>query len=164
MHSTRFFVAVLGLAFALSGCGKKEEAPSEPAPTEPAKTEPAAEPAKAEPAAAEGPADEAKKAFETVCAACHGTSGKGDGPAAAQLNPKPRDYTDAEWQKSIKDEDIAKVIVEGGAAVGKSEAMPPNPQWKDKPEVVAELVKIIRGFGGEQAAAGGDEAAAGDAK
>jgi len=163
MHSTRFFVAVLGLAFALSGCGKKEETPAEPTPTEPAK--PAAEPAKTEPvAAAETPADEAKKAFETVCAACHGTSGKGDGPAAAQLNPKPRDYTDAEWQKSVTDEDLAKVIVEGGAAVGKSETMPPNPQWKDKPEVVAELVKTIRGFGGEQPAAAGDEAAAGGAE
>ena len=157
MRFTRFFLGSLCLAFVLGGCGKKEEKPAEPAKTEPAKTEPAkTEPAKTEPAK-ESPAEEAKKAFNTVCAACHGTSGKGDGAAAAQLDPKPRDYTDAEWQKSVTDEDIAKIIVGGGVAVGKSETMPPNPQYKDKPEVVAEFVKLIRAFG---PAAGGDEAAA----
>jgi len=31
-------------------------------------------------------------AFQQRCAACHGDSGNGAGPAAAALNPKPRDY------------------------------------------------------------------------
>jgi mono/diheme cytochrome c family protein len=31
--------------------------------------------------------------FATFCAACHGTSGKGDGPAAAGLDRKPADLT-----------------------------------------------------------------------
>ena len=35
----------------------------------------------------------------------------------------------------------------GGAAVGKSPAMPAQPQLKEKPEVVAEMVKLIRTFG-----------------
>jgi len=28
-----------------------------------------------------------------TCSPCHGTSGRGDGPAAAALNPKPANYT-----------------------------------------------------------------------
>ena len=45
-----------------------------------------------------------------------------------------------------KDERIAKVIVEGGAAVGLSEGMAANPDLKGKDDVVAELVKIVRSF------------------
>jgi cytochrome c553 len=99
-------------------------------------------------AAAQGGTENAasKEIFTTRCAACHGTSGKGDGPGAVALNPKPRNYTDAAWQKSITDEQLAKVIVEGGAAVGKSPTMPPNPDLVGKKDVVDGLVKIIRGF------------------
>lgn len=32
--------------------------------------------------------------FQTQCAACHGTTGHGDGPAGLQLNPRPVDFTD----------------------------------------------------------------------
>ncbi len=133
---------LLALAF---GCSNKKS--SEPASDpEPAAQAPAA-PAAPTPAPAASPADEAKQTFATLCSTCHGADGKGDGPAAATLNPKPRNYTDKEWQASITDEQLAKVILEGGAAVGKSPLMPPNPQLKDKPEVIAELVKIVRSFG-----------------
>lgn len=107
----------------------------------------AAAPAPA-PAAAAGPAvAEAREVFNTRCTACHGSSGKGDGMAAAALNPKPRDMTDGAWQKSVTDDHVKKVIVEGGAAVGKSPLMAANPDLKDKPAVVEELVKIVRAFG-----------------
>jgi mono/diheme cytochrome c family protein len=95
---------------------------------------------------APGPGDEeAKKMFETTCSPCHGTTGKGDGPAAAALNPKPRAYGDKAWQASVTDEQLKKTIKEGGAAVGKSASMPPVPP-DTKPEVIDGLVKIIRGF------------------
>ncbi|MFZ9887389.1 MAG: c-type cytochrome, partial [Myxococcota bacterium] len=97
-------------------------------------------------AATPGAAEEAASIFKTRCVICHGESGKGDGATAAALNPKPRDYTDAAWQASVTDEQLAKAIVEGGAAVGKSALMPANPDLAGKPEVVAEIVKIIRGF------------------
>ena len=89
-----------------------------------------------------------KQLFADRCGACHGTSGKGDGPGAAALNPKPRNYTDKAWQASVTDEQIKKTIVYGGAAVGKSPNMPSNPDLDSKPEVVEGLVKIVRGFGG----------------
>ena len=90
---------------------------------------------------------EAQKIFAQRCVMCHGASGHGDGVASANLNPKPRNYTDAAWQASVKDEDLTKIIVGGGDAVGKSIMMPANPDLKDKADVVAGLVKIVRGFG-----------------
>jgi cytochrome c551/c552 len=92
------------------------------------------------------PPQQAKLLFDNVCSTCHGLDGTGNGPAAEALNPKPRNYTDPEWQKATSDDDIKKIILEGGQAVGKSGMMPAQAQLKDKPEVLAELVKIIRGF------------------
>ena len=89
---------------------------------------------------------EAEKLFGERCATCHGTDGTGSGPAAANLNPKPRNYTDSAWQGSVTDDDLRKVIVKGGAAVGKSALMPPNPDLESKPEVVDGLVGKIRSF------------------
>lgn len=81
--------------------------------------------------------EEAKTIFSTRCTPCHGPEGKGDGPASAGLTPPPRNFGDAEWQASVTDEHIEKIIQFGGAAVGKSPAMPPNPDLTDKPVVKA---------------------------
>jgi mono/diheme cytochrome c family protein len=89
---------------------------------------------------------EAKQVWKDKCVTCHGDRGMGDGPGAAALNPKPRTFKDPKWQMQTKDDRIAKVIVEGGASVGLSDGMAANPELKDKPEVVAELVKIVRSF------------------
>lgn len=61
-----------------------------------------------------------KKAFVTNCATCHGDKGAGDGPAAAALNPKPRNFvTDA-----FKAGDTAEVIFETTSKGLKGTAMP----------------------------------------
>lgn len=39
-----------------------------------------------------------KKIYTTYCVVCHGDKGKGDGIAAAGLNPKPADHTSAKFQ------------------------------------------------------------------
>jgi len=90
---------------------------------------------------------EAEDLFAKRCAACHGTNGTGDGPGAMALTPKPRNYRDRAWQRSVTDEQIEKAIVYGGAAVGKSPQMVANPDLQAKPGVVAALREIIRGFG-----------------
>lgn len=89
---------------------------------------------------------EARQNFDTICIACHGATGHGDGPAAAAMDPKPRSFGDKAWQSSISDEHIIKVITLGGAAVGKSPVMPAQPQLKSKPEVLRALVEIVRDF------------------
>jgi cytochrome c553 len=111
---------------------------------------------KAEPAAAAAPAAngetpeaEAKRIFAARCVNCHGATGKGDGVLAASLNPKPRDYSDQAWQASVTDDQLRKVILEGGAAVGKSLLMPGNADLKDKPAVLDALVTSVRALGRE---------------
>lgn len=122
-----------------SACGSKT-APA------PAATEKVA--VAAPPAAAAVPTESAEDVFKNRCTPCHGVSGKGDGPAAAALNPKPRNYTDLEWQKAVTDDQLKKTILYGGAAVGKSAVMPSQPDLESKPEVLDGLIKIIRKFGG----------------
>ena len=39
-----------------------------------------------------------KAAYDTSCASCHGTDGRGHGPAADALNPKPRDFTSGTYK------------------------------------------------------------------
>src|SRR3954465_12148405 len=55
---------------------------------------------------ADGQPSVARLPFWAVCAPCRGADGKGNGRAAAALNPKPRDYTDPAWQASITDDQI----------------------------------------------------------
>ena len=131
---------LIGLSIGISGCTSKDAAPAEPKAAEPA---PAPTPA-AEPAA--DPVAEAQQIFTDRCTVCHGATGKGDGDGSAALDPKPRDFTSAEWQGEVTDEHLQKIIVYGGAGVGKAPTMPANPDLDAKPEVVAELVKLVRGL------------------
>ncbi len=39
-----------------------------------------------------------KALFAVNCASCHGANGMGDGPAAAALNPKPRNFHEGYWK------------------------------------------------------------------
>lgn len=74
-------------------------------------------------AAEKGDAAKGKETFQTTCAACHGAEGKGDGVAAAALDPKPRNLSDAAYVSTLTDEHLYKVISEGGASVGLSPMM-----------------------------------------
>jgi mono/diheme cytochrome c family protein len=74
-------------------------------------------------AAEKGDAAKGKETFQTTCAACHGPEGKGDGVAAAALDPKPRNLSDAAFMSTQSDDRIYKVISEGGASVGLSPMM-----------------------------------------
>lgn len=154
----RFAVSAwLVLPLLVANACKKESAPSMGAPptgSVSAVVPSATQPSMAEAAASSAPipstaALDAREFFRNRCQVCHGEKGKGDGPGAAALNPKPRNYTNPVWQASVTDDYLAKFIVEGGAAAGKSPGMPANPDLADKPEVLRELVKIVRSFRGK---------------
>jgi mono/diheme cytochrome c family protein len=87
-----------------------------------------------------------KATFATLgCVACHGANGKGDGAAAAALEPKPRNYSDSAWQDSVTDEHIKKVILEGGAANGMSPLMAGyGAQFEGKEADLNNIVTYIR--------------------
>lgn len=61
-----------------------------------------------------------KKVYLTYCAGCHGVEGNGKGDAAAFLNPKPRDFKEADYRfRSTPsgdlptDEDLYRTLTEG---------------------------------------------------
>ncbi|GEM_PF-678606 len=137
----RLFIP-LALAL-LTACGGEEAATTTaPAPA----PEPAAEPApEPEVASAEPAAFDAAGAFASTCASCHGEAGAGDGVAGAALDPKPANFTDAAFHAERDDAQIAKVIKEGGAAVGKSPLMAPFGGSFDDAQI-EQLVAHVRTF------------------
>ena len=74
---------------ALSACSTTTSA-EPPAPEADPVAAPA-EPAAAETVAAASPVARGAEVFATNCASCHGPEGRGDGPAAAGLDPSPPD-------------------------------------------------------------------------
>jgi cytochrome c oxidase cbb3-type subunit III len=87
--------------------------------------------------------EQGKKLYGQFCVTCHGQSGKGDGPGAAALNPKPRDHTDKEYMSKLSDDDMLKVIKNGGASIGKSPLMPPwGASLKD--DQIQDIIAYVR--------------------
>ena len=85
----------------------------------------------------------AKDSYTTFCVKCHGASGKGDGPSAATLKTKPRDFTDCDRMAKISDDLMFKVIKEGGESASLSKDMP---SWKEGFEdaEIHDLVAYLR--------------------
>ena len=91
--------------------------------------------------------DQALEIYATRCTHCHGSMGQGDGVVARGLSVPPRDLSSAAWQRSVSHGWIEAVILDGGPAVGRSELMPPNPDLKNRPEVLAALRDLVRDLG-----------------
>ncbi len=73
-----------------------------------------------------------KTLFTANCIACHGANGKGDGVAAASLNPKPRNFTsDKGWINGPKISGIFKTLSEGisGSAMVAFSAFTPEDKF-----------------------------------
>lgn len=84
---------------------------------------------------------EGRTAYRAYCTQCHGYNGKGDGISAANLDPPPRDHTNAELMDPISDAVIAETIRAGGQGRGFPN-MPAFPQVTDE-ELLA-LVAYVR--------------------
>jgi mono/diheme cytochrome c family protein len=79
--------------------------------------------------------------YKANCVACHGESGKGDGPGAGVLKPPPRDHTDYAYMSTLSDKEIGDIIKMGGAIKGKP-LMPSHPQIHG--EDLEKLVAYVR--------------------
>ena len=64
-----------------------------------------------------------KVVYKEYCSQCHGAEGKGDGPAASGLSPKPAVHANIPFEK-LPMEYLYNVIYHGGRSVGKSTSMP----------------------------------------
>ncbi len=67
--------------------------------------------------------DRGKVIYKEYCSQCHGATGKGDGPAASGLSPKPAVHANMAFDK-LPLEYLYNVIYHGGRSVGKSTSMP----------------------------------------
>jgi mono/diheme cytochrome c family protein len=77
------------------------------------------------------------------CAACHGATGKGDGPNAANLPVKPAVHSSREAMSARPDDSLFDTIASGGAVMNRSPRMPPFGGTLHAAEI-RELVRHIR--------------------
>ena len=84
-----------------------------------------------------------------ACASCHGVAGKGDGAAAAALNPKPRDFSTGDFVldtdgdgKTGTEADLFNVIKDGAAKYGGAATMPGRADIPDA-EIKALAVYVL---------------------
>ena len=94
-------------------------------------------------ALAQGNPAKGKELYAKHCAGCHGPTGKGDGPAAKAINPKPNDFTNKAYMAGLKDQYLFDLIQKGGAAVGKSPLIPPFGS-KMKDAEIRDLIAYVR--------------------
>lgn len=72
------------------------------------------------------PPDAARGAalFREHCTSCHGSAGKGDGPAAVDLAEQPADFTDPSFMRGETPSDFVRVVALGRRTAG-------MPAWED---------------------------------
>lgn len=72
-----------------------------------------------------------KKLFAQNCSMCHGNEGKGDGPAGAALNPKPRNLVEGPWKKGGGFTGWYTVLTEGlqGSSMASYASLKPVDRW-----------------------------------
>ena len=81
----------------------------------------------------------AKEIYLDNCAQCHGETGKGDGPEAAQHDPRPANLQDAKHMDTVSDGELFYQISEGRQ---------PMPAFKKRltQEQRWQLVLLVRSF------------------
>ena len=84
-----------------------------------------------------------KAKYDANCIGCHGATGKGDGAAAAALNPKPQDHTDGKTMNALSDKYLFDIIKDGGAAQKKAAIMPASGK-KLSDQEIWDVVAYIR--------------------
>lgn len=94
--------------------------------------------------------EKGKALFAQNCATCHGNEGRGDGPAGAALNPKPRDFTAASdtWTNGSSKHSIYVTLAEGVKNTGMAgyPSLPVEDRWA--------LVHYVRSLNSAPAATG----------
>lgn len=88
--------------------------------------------------------------FSAYCASCHGDSGQGDGPMAPRLmrdfGVKPVNLSLPSWQNSRSNEELLKIIRQGGKAIHRPLFMP---AWAStlNPQQTKDIIAYVRELG-----------------
>ncbi|HEY7700472.1 MAG TPA: cytochrome c [Vicinamibacteria bacterium] len=83
----------------------------------------------------------ASDTYQKACARCHGARGQGGVESAN--GPAPRDFTDAAWQASRSDVQIAETVRAGKG---------PMPSFDSvlSAEEIEAVTRVVRSFGGSR--------------
>ena len=94
--------------------------------------------------------------FSFYCVHCHGWNGKGDGPTASALDPRPRNQTNGKYMNNITNLELFTVIKGGGEARELSSMMPP---WGNvmQDQDIWNTIAFLRSIANPQYSASGDE-------
>jgi cytochrome c oxidase cbb3-type subunit III len=87
--------------------------------------------------------EQAPDNYRTYCVQCHGSQGNGKGINIRDMSVQPRDHTDAKSMSGRTDDELFKVIKEGGLSIDKSVLMPP---WGDtlNDDEISAMVQHLR--------------------
>jgi mono/diheme cytochrome c family protein len=139
-----------------AACRDEQPQPIPPVPPPEVPQQPAPAPssgASSQPAAPTE-AQNGQQLFTTYCVSCHGPTGSGDGPLAASLDPRPRNFRAGEFKfdtnsdgKAGTVDDLANVIQNGAARYGGSPLMAGFPTLP-QPHIRA-LAGYVQGLSGE---------------
>jgi len=77
--------------------------------------------------------------FRQYCIKCHGEDGKAQTPKGKQL--KAQNFTDEEWQQHKSDEELIKIVTEGGMD------MPAFGKKLSRDQIESLVKNDVRGFG-----------------
>jgi mono/diheme cytochrome c family protein len=88
---------------------------------------------------ADGDAPRGELVFKRYCVLCHGEKADGNGAAAKIYNPPPANLTLSPYSDDYK----TRIIRDGGAAMGRSAAMPPWGKELDETQI-RDLVAYLR--------------------
>jgi mono/diheme cytochrome c family protein len=80
-----------------------------------------------------------RSTYVAKCQACHGATGRGDGPAAAALPKPPRSFATAEFWAGLTNEKLGATIASGKPGT----AMRGFPMESGQ---MADLIAYLRGF------------------
>ncbi len=100
-------------------------------------------------AATAGDAEAGNVSFQANCSSCHGPEGAGDGPVAVALNPKPRNFAEANFKYDTDgdgtagtDADLTNIITQGAAVFGGDQMMAPLGHLSD--DEIANIIAFVR--------------------
>ena len=84
-----------------------------------------------------------ERLYTMYCTQCHGMHGNGLGVNSSRMSVQPRSYIEREEMMARSDEELFKVIQQGGKSIDKSNLMP---AWGDNlsEEEISALVAHLR--------------------
>ena len=149
MEKKKVFLVLVILALGamvISACSGSSEAEDDHADTDEHVDAPSEYVNLANPFAGDHEAAEAgAEIYDVNCATCHGPEGKGDGPAAAGLDPQPASLADTHMMEEMNDGALFWRVSEGGMMEPFNSVMP---AWKDtlSEDEIWQVITYIREF------------------